>query len=80
MMRFGMFFFWIFFSTAVLINMVNADEVILVNGDKLTGKLVRLEEDTLVFNTEYAGEVTIQVEKVSHLTTDVLFYGIKQTV
>ena len=70
MIRFVCFLFWIFFSTAVLIDVVNADEVILENGDKLTGKVVRLENGQLVLNTEYAGEITIQVEKVSHLTTD----------
>ena len=70
MMRCVLFLFWIFFSTVVLIDAVGADDVILENGDKLTGKVVRLEKDTLVFNTEYAGDITIQVEKVSHLSTD----------
>ena len=60
----------IFFSTTALTDVVNADEVILENGDKLTGKVVRLENGQLVLNTEYAEEITIQVEKVSHLTTD----------
>jgi len=41
MMRFVLLLFWIFFSTAVLINVVNADEVILENGAKLTGKVAR---------------------------------------
>ena len=70
MIRFVFFLFWTFFSTAVLVNVVNADEVILENGDKLTCTVVRLENGQLVLNTEYAGEITIQVEKVSHLTTD----------
>ena len=50
--------------------MVNADDVILENGDKITGKVVRLEKGLLVFNTEYAGEITIQVAKVSRISTD----------
>jgi hypothetical protein len=36
-----------------------ADEVLLENGDKITGKLVRLEKGNLVFSTDYAGEITI---------------------
>ena len=62
--------FFSFFFIAALISVVNADEVILENGDKITGKVVRLEKGTLVFNTEYAGEITIQVEKVSRISTD----------
>jgi putative salt-induced outer membrane protein YdiY len=46
-----------------------ADEVLLENGDKITGKFVRLEKGNLVFSTDYAGEITIEAEKVIHLTT-----------
>ncbi|MFY9705355.1 MAG: hypothetical protein WAJ95_05525, partial [Desulfobacterales bacterium] len=56
---------WISFSITALTNVVTADEVILENGDKITGTLERLEKGTLVFNTEYAGEITIQAEKVN---------------
>jgi putative salt-induced outer membrane protein YdiY len=70
MMRCVWFLFLTFFSTTVLIDVVNADEIILENGDKLTGKVVRLENGQLVLNTEYAGTIEIQVEKVSHVTTD----------
>ncbi|MGB5422481.1 MAG: DUF481 domain-containing protein [Desulfobacterales bacterium] len=70
MNRIALIFFGFFFATTALINVLNADVIILENGDKITGTLVRLEKGQLVFNTEYAGEITIQVEKVSHLTTD----------
>lgn len=70
MNRIALSFLGFFFSIIALTNVVNADEVILENGDKLTGTLMRLENGQLVLNTEYAGEITIQVEKVSHLTTD----------
>ena len=62
--------FFSFVFIAALISVVNADEVILENGDIITGKVVRLEKGTLVFNTEYAGEIMIQVEKVSRISTD----------
>ena len=38
-----------------------ADEIWLMNGDHLTGKIVRLEANSLVFNTGYAGEIAILV-------------------
>ena len=70
MNRIALSFLGFFFSIIALTNVVNADEVILENGDKLTGTLMRLENGQLVFKTEYAGEITIQVEKVSLITTD----------
>ena len=36
-----------------------ADEVRLKNGDKLTGQVVRMVENKLIFKTTYAGEITI---------------------
>ena len=49
---------------------VSADEIVLENGDKLTGKFVQLEEGTIVFETEYAGEISIQTDQVDRMTTD----------
>jgi putative salt-induced outer membrane protein YdiY len=52
------------------IQVVLADEVILDNGDRLTGEFVRLEKGQLVFKTVYAGEITIQADNVKRLVTD----------
>lgn len=49
---------------------VHADEVLLANGDRLTGKVVRKEGDELIFNTSYAGEVKIKWSQVVHLKSD----------
>jgi hypothetical protein len=49
---------------------VQADEVLLTNGDKITGKIVRMEGEKVVLNTDYAGEISIQADKVSRLVTD----------
>ena len=70
MYRMALIVIWISFSITALTNVVTADEVILENGDKITGTLERFEKGTLVFNTEYAGEITIQVEKVNYFKTD----------
>lgn len=47
-----------------------ADEVWLKNGDRITGKVVSMEEGTLVFNTTYAGDLSIQWGEVISLKTD----------
>lgn len=47
-----------------------ADQVVLKNGDRLTGEVVRKTEGNLVFKTKYAGEVTIDWAEVLKLETD----------
>jgi putative salt-induced outer membrane protein YdiY len=47
-----------------------ADEVRLKNGDKLTGQIVRMQEDKLILKTTYAGEITIIWKEVAGLRTD----------
>ena len=47
-----------------------ADEVRLRNGDKLTGQVVRMQEDKLILKTSYAGEINIVWEEVASVKTD----------
>jgi putative salt-induced outer membrane protein YdiY len=47
-----------------------ADEVLLANGDRLTGTVVRKEGDELVFKTSYAGEIKIAWSQVVRIRTD----------
>lgn len=47
-----------------------ADRIVLVNGDRLTGKVVSKAEDTLKFHTEYAGDIKIRWKDVVSITTD----------
>jgi len=42
-----------------------ADEVILKNGDRLSGTVVTKADDKLVFKTKYAGEIKIDWAEVS---------------
>lgn len=49
---------------------VRADSVELVNGDRLSGKLLRLSTDTLEFETAYAGTLKIPRSAVATLQTD----------
>ncbi|TXI93258.1 MAG: DUF481 domain-containing protein [Burkholderiaceae bacterium] len=47
-----------------------ADTVNLKNGDRLSGRLVKLGEEKLVIETDYAGEVRVNLEKVISVETD----------
>lgn len=47
-----------------------ADEVIFLNGDRLTGKIVSAAAGKLVLKTDAAGEVTIDLGKVKTFSTD----------
>jgi len=63
-------FVWIFLSVISLNQVVAADELILDNGDRITGQLVHVAEGELVIKTDYAGEITVRIEKLSRLKTD----------
>jgi len=63
----------LYFSFFILIfgpGVALADEVILDNGDKLTGTIVKVEGGKLTLKTDYAGSVEIQVEKIKSIVTD----------
>jgi putative salt-induced outer membrane protein YdiY len=47
-----------------------ADEVVLDNGDRITGKIVRKETDVLVVSTKYAGDLNIAWGNIRRVTTD----------
>ncbi|MBN1808443.1 MAG: DUF481 domain-containing protein [Planctomycetes bacterium] len=48
-----------FFLAAAACAALHADEIIMSNGDTLTGEIVTLAADRLVFKTSYAGEISI---------------------
>ncbi|HTK90375.1 MAG TPA: DUF481 domain-containing protein [Verrucomicrobiae bacterium] len=47
-----------------------ADEVVFLNGDRLTGKIVSAAGGKLVLKTDAAGEITIDLSKVKTFSTD----------
>src|SRR5690606_839552 len=47
-----------------------ADTVWLTNGDKLTGTIQLFDSGQLLLKTEYAGTITLDVQKISTLETD----------
>jgi putative salt-induced outer membrane protein YdiY len=47
-----------------------ADQITLSNGDRLTGKVQRLSEGKVVIETDYAGEVSIDLKSIAAIVTD----------
>lgn len=47
-----------------------ADEILFKNGDKLTGKIDRLEDGKLIVQSAVAGEIKVEMSKVKTFSTD----------
>ncbi len=47
-----------------------ADEVWLKNGNHITGKVLRLENNLLILDTTFAGEISIKWEEIQNLKTE----------
>lgn len=54
----------------VMVLPVSADEVLFLNGDRLTGTIVGAAGGKLTIKTDTAGEVTVDLTKVRTFTTD----------
>ena len=51
-----------------------ADQLILKNGDRLTGKIVKSDGSKLVVQTELVGEVSVDLSAVNSITSDQPLY------
>ena len=51
-----------------------ADEIRLKNGDRLTGEVVKMEEEKLTFKTSYAGEITVKWGEIAEILTESSIY------
>lgn len=51
-------------------SLAHADTVWLQNGDRLTGQISVLDDGKLVLDTDYAGQITLDWGKVSHVQSD----------
>jgi hypothetical protein len=54
----------------LLATVLNADQVTLKNGDRLTGSVVKKDDKTLTFDSPVVGKVTMPWDQVASLTTD----------
>jgi putative salt-induced outer membrane protein YdiY len=62
----------------LLCQFVFADQIILSNGDRLTGTITKSDAKNLVIKTEFAGEVTVQWPAVQEIdSTQALHVGLK---
>lgn len=46
-----------------------ADQVVLKNGDRLTGSIKKSDGKVVVIKTDYAGEVTVKLEAIQSVTS-----------
>lgn len=47
-----------------------ADEVVMKNGDRLSGQIVKMENRALTVKTSYAGDISVQWDQVASVRTD----------
>ena len=57
------------FLSSLLTVLAFADQVVLKNGDRLTGSITKSDGKTLVIKTDYAGEVTVKFDAIQSLTS-----------
>ena len=66
------------FSVAIFLILiavqVSADQIILKNGDRLTGKIVKSDGAKLVIKTDLVGDVTVELSSITSFTSDQPLY------
>ena len=62
----------VFIAVVVLVSSGTAlaDEVRLKNGDRISGRIIRMEQNKLVLKTDYAGEITIDWPQVASISAE----------
>ena len=55
---------------AMLAGTAFADQVEMKNGDRICGVIVTVEKGSLIINTSYAGQITIQWVEVIQIRTE----------
>jgi putative salt-induced outer membrane protein YdiY len=60
---------WAALSVFALGSTLFADQVVLKNGDRLTGTITKSDDKTLLIKTEFAGDVTVQWPAVQEVTS-----------
>jgi ribosomal protein S1 len=57
-------------AAILLAGLLQADQITLKNGDRVTGKIVKKDGDKVTFNSELLGEVTIPWTAVTNISSD----------
>jgi hypothetical protein len=59
---------------ALVVPVAMADQIVLKNGDRLTGTVVKSDGKTLTIKSEFAGMVTVPLEAVTQISSDQPLY------
>lgn len=60
---------WVALSVFTFCSALFADQVVLKNGDRLTGTITKSDDKTLLIKTEFAGDVTVQWSAVQEVSS-----------
>jgi putative salt-induced outer membrane protein YdiY len=60
---------WVVLSVFTFCSALFADQVLLKNGDRLTGTITKSDDKTLLIKTEFAGDVTVQWPAVQEVSS-----------
>src|SRR5271169_5854047 len=60
---------WVVLSVFAFCSALFADQVVLKNGDRLTGTIEKSDDKTLLIKTEFAGEVTVEWPAIQSITS-----------
>ena len=56
--------------SVIFLNIARADEVVMKDGSRLVGTVVSMKSNNLVFETSFAGNITIKWDQVARLSTE----------
>src|SRR5271170_1378045 len=62
-------YLWVAFLVFLFCSALFADQIVLKNGDRLTGTITKSDDKTLLIKTEFAGDVTVQWPAVQEITS-----------
>lgn len=60
----------VFLSAITICSHLFADEILMKNGDRLSGRIIAMKDHTLTIKTPYAGQIDIQWDQVTSIETD----------
>ena len=62
--------FWLTLALALSLPLAEADEILMRDGSRLLGTVVKRENGTLTFKTSYAGDIKVKWDEVAEVTTE----------
>lgn len=69
---------WAILSVFSCCSFLFADQVVIKNGDRITGTIEKSDGKTVVIKTDFAGEITVQWDQVKEITSDAPLHVVGQ--